>query len=323
MKLRQLQCVWAVVHNGYNVTAASEALHMSQPAVSKQIKMFEDMLGMQVFKRNSKSFTGLTPLGDALMPEIDRVLLGIENIRQLGLRSQEERFSQLHIATTNTLAHYRLSSTMPYMQRMYPNIPLNIMEGINSQILEWVQNQEADFAWFSALSLVPYAGELRQLIYLPAMSWDLVVVLPKNHPLAAKGPQSLADVAKYPLITYVTSHKGPSGLAAVMAEAGLQPRIAVTARSADMMKSYARRGMGIAVIADMAYNPELDKDLVMYPLSPWVGQFQTYLAWHETKRLRAVHYDFIEQIVPDADKSAVQSHIRRIQIGKDPEGWVI
>lgn len=323
MKLRQLQCVLAVVQNGFSVTAASEALHMSQPAVSKQIKLFEDMLGMQVFKRNSKSFIGLTPLGDALMPEIDKVLQGVDNIRQLGKRSQEERFAQLHIATTNTLANYCLPSTMPYMQKTYPNIPLNILEGTNVQIIEWLHNQEADFGWLSALSLTPYLADLRQLIYLPALSWDLILIAPKNHPLAQKPLKSLRDLAPYSLITYVTSHRGPSGLVLAMNEVGVQAKIAVTARSAEMIKNYVRQGMGIGAIADIAYDSEKDNDLQKIPLQPWIGTFQTYLLWHESKRLRNVHYDFIEQIVPGADKKAVQNHIHRIQIGRDPEGWVI
>lgn len=323
MKLRQLQCVFAVVQNGFSVTAAAEVLHMSQPAVSKQIKLFEDGLGMQVFKRNSKSFVGLTPLGDALIPEIDSVLQGIENIRQLGVRSQEERFSQLHVATTNTLAQYRLPATMPYMHRAYPNVPLNVLEGTNVQILEWLQNQEADFGWFSALSLQPYQSALRNLIYLPAMGWNSVLIMPKQHPLAENGPQSLADVAKYPLITYVTSHKGPSGLMAAMQEAGLYARVIVTARSADMIKNYVRQGMGIGVIADMAYDVDMDVDLVMWPLSKWLGQFQTYLAWHENKRLRMVHYDFIEQIVPGANMEMVQRYVHRVKLGEDNDGWAI
>lgn len=323
MKLRQLQCVLAVVQNGFSVTAAAEKLHMTQPAVSKQIKLFEDMLGVQIFKRNSKSFTGLTPLGDEVLSEIDKVLQGVENIRQLSVQSQEYRLSQLYIATTNTLARYRLPDYLPYMHEKYPNMPLNIMEGTNTQILEWVENQKADFGWFSAISLVPYFTALRKLIYLPANTWESVLVVPKNHPLAVDAPKSLADVAKYPLITYVTSHRGPSGLMNAMQEIGVTARIVVTARNADMIKNYVRQGMGIGVIADMAYEPTLDNDLIMWPLSRWVKRFQTYLAWHQDKRLRKVHYDFIEQVIPGANRELVTQHIHRIQMGQDVEGWAI
>lgn len=323
MKLRQLQCVLAVVQNGYSVTSAAEALHMSQPAVSKQIKLFEEMLGMQVFKRSSKSFTGLTPLGDSLLPEIEKVLQGIDSIRQMGARSQEERFAQLHIATTNTLARYWLPKALPYMQAQYPQLPLNILEGTNTQILQWVQNQEVDFGWFSAMSLTPYQSTLRNLAYLPAGSWESVLVAPKDHALGSRPPESLREVAQFPLITYVTSHRGPSGLMSAMQEAGVTARTAVTARNADMIKNYVRQGMGIGVIADMAYDPAADSDLACWPLTRWLGRFQTYLAWHQDKRLRPLHYDLITQIVPDADKTAVQAYVRRLQAGRDAEGWVI
>ncbi len=323
MKLKQLQCVMAVVHNGYSVTAAAESLHMSQPAVSKQIKLFEESLGMQVFKRNSRSFVGLTPLGDAVLPEIDRVLAGVDAIRELGIKSQTERFSQLNIATTNTLARYRLMESLPYMHKTYPNMPLNIIEGTNMQILEMVQNHEADFCWFSAMSLAPYHAVLRQMIYLPGPSWSSVLVVPKDHPLAQTPAQSLADIARFPLITYVTSHRGPSGLMEVMNSAGVAARVAVTARSADMIKGYVRQGLGVGVIADMAYDPVHDADLVKWPLNQWLADFQTYLAWHEEKRLRMAHFDFIERIIPAANKAAVQDHIRRVQIGEEAGGWAI
>lgn len=296
---------------------------MSQPAVSKQIKLFEESLGMQVFKRSSKSFAGLTPLGDEILPEIDKVLASVENIKRLGMHSQEARFAQLNIATTNTLARYRLAGHMAFMHEKYPNMPLNIIEATNSQILTMLRTHEADFGWFSAMDLAPYQTMLRSMIYLPAATWESVLVVPKSHPLAAKGPQSLADLGKYPLVTYVTSHKGPSGLVASMYKVGVAARIAVTSRNPDMIKNYVRQGLGVGVIADMAYDPEQDADLVMWPLGKWLANFQTYLAWHEEKRLRDVHYDFISQVIPDATKASVKDYVHRVLAGGEPEGWVI
>ncbi|MBR1375951.1 MAG: LysR family transcriptional regulator [Cardiobacteriaceae bacterium] len=322
MKLRQLQCVFAVVANEYSVTAAAKALFMSQPAVSKQIKLFEDSLGNQIFKRNNKSFIGLTPFGDELLPEIEKVLAGVESIRRLAGKSQEEYFSQLHIATTNTLARYALISVMPYMQKTYPQIPLDIIEGTNVQILDALNTQEADFGWFSAQDLSPYQNQMQSLISLPAMSWNLILLVPKDHKFAEKPPESLAEIGEYPLLTYITSHKGQSGLVQAMLDAGVAPKIAVTARSPDMIKSYVRSSMGVGAIADISYDEELDADLVALPL-PWINSFHSYLIWHENKRLRAVHYDFIEQIVPGADKRAVQDYIRRVHLSKETEGWTI
>ena len=323
MKLKQLECVVAVVQNGFSVTAAAESLHMSQPAVSKQIKLFEETLGMQVFKRTSRNFVGMTALGDAVLPEIDKALVAIDNIRRLGRKRRENRFAQLNIATTNTLARYRLADRLSSMHKTYTDHALNLIEGTNIQILELLQNHEADFAWFSALTLEPYQGYLRQLVVLPAMGWSSVLVLPRSHRLAKRGPQSLADLGEEPLVTYVTSHKGDCGLACAMRAVGVTARVVLTARNAETIKTYVRQGMGLGVIADMAYDPECDDDLAMWPLRRWLDDFTTYLAWHAEKRLRDVHYAFIRQIVPEADKGSIQNHIRRVRVGQEAPGWVI
>ena len=323
MKLKQLECVVAVVQNGFSVTAAAESLHMSQPAVSKQIKLFEEGLGAQVFRRSSRNFVGMTALGDAVMPEIDKILAARDTIRQLGTRRREKRFAQLHIATTNTLARYRLADCLSYMHRTYSDQSLNIIEGSNTRILELLQNHEADFAWFSAMTLEPYQSYLRQIVLLPALGWSSVLVLPRAHRLAERGPRALSDLGGEPLVTYVTSHKGPSGLAAAMNAAGVAPRVVLTARNAETIKTYVRQGMGLGVIADMAYDPARDDDLAMWPLGRWLDDFSTYLAWHVEQRLREVHYGFIRQIVPQADRVSVQNQIRRVRTGQEAPGWAI
>lgn len=323
MKLRQLQCAYAIVANGYSVTAAAQTLHMSQPAVSKQIKILEERLGSQIFKRSNKSFTGLTAFGDLLFPEIEKVLSGIDNIKKMAGYNQTDRFLQLHIATTSTLANYASANVISYMQRNFPQISLNIIEGTNAQILEALNNQEADFGWISALSLDNYQSYLRQLVYLPAMDWKPVLVIPQNHELAQNPPQSLKELAKYPLITYSSSFKGIPSVAQVMAKNNLAARIVLTARSPELIKSYVRSEMGLGVIADIAIDEERDKDLIFHRIEQFIGSYQTYLLWHETKRLRDIHYELIEQIVPDADKNSVQDYVRRVKLRNEPEGWAI
>lgn len=323
MKLKQLECIVAVVQNGFSVTAAAESLHMSQPAVSKQIKLFEEALGTQIFKRSSRSFVGMTALGDAVIPEIDKALTAIDNIRRLGTQRREKRFTQLHIATTNTLARYRLADRLSHMHGTYSDHSLNIIEGSNTQSLELLQNHEADFAWFSAMNLEPYQNYLRQIVLLPAMGWSSVLIVPRKHPLAASGPRALTDLGGEPLVTYVTSHRGPSGLASAMNAVGVTPRVVLTARNAEMIKTYVRQGMGLGVIADMAYDPERDSDLVLWPLRHWLDDFTTYLAWHVETRLRDIHYDFIRQIVPEADRTSVNNQIRRLRASRESPGWVI
>ena len=324
MKLKQLQCIAAVVQSNFSVTAAAEKLHLSQPAVSKQIKLAEELLGLPVFRRNSKALVGLTEVGEAMMPDIERIMVSMEHILQLSQHHNMFALTQLSIATTHTLAHNRLVQILPAIQHEYPQLPMNIIEGTNTQILQMVQERDADFGWFSASDLTPYSLQLRGIFMLPAESWTSVLVVPRDHELNNKPFEGLTSLAPYPLITYITSHKEPSALVRAMAGRGLAARVVLTARNAELIKNYVRQGLGLGIIADMAYDPERDSDLAMYPLDRWMPLFNTYLVWHSDLRLRAYHYDFIDRIVPGATRDAVEHYVRHQQsINGGEQGWAI
>lgn len=323
MKLKQLQCIAAVVETGFSVTAAAEKLHMSQPAVSKQIKLAEDILGLPVFRRSSKTFVGLTEVGEAIMPDIERIMIAMTNITALSQHHNTSALTQLSIATTHTLAHNRLVQVLPAIQHEYPQLPMNIIEGTNTQILQMIQERDADFAWFSASDLTPYTALLRGFFMLPAESWSAIVIAPKNHEITHKPFEGLLSLAPYPLITYITSHKEPSALVRAMAGRGLSARVVLTARNAEMIKNYVRQGLGIGIIADMAYDPDKDDDLVTFPLDRWMPLFNTYLVWHNEMRLRGYHYDFIAHIVPGATRAAVEQYVRRQQSHSGDMDWSI
>lgn len=321
MNLKQFHCVDIVVKSNFNVTAAAEKLHISQPGVSKHIKLLEEAMGAPIFRRNNRNFDGLTDLGEAMMPEIEHILSAIDNIRALAQRDFSDSV-QLSIATTPTLSRYRLVQIMPGMQSLYPQVPLHIQEGTNSQILQMVQEHEADFGWFSASDLTPYHHLLRRLVMLPAENWSSVVIVPKSHKLAKRKKINPEDLAEQPLITYVTSHKGQSSLVKAFGARGLAARVVMTARDSDMIKNYVRHGMGIGVIADMAYDHAQDADLAMFPLDGFLPVFTTYLVWGADKRLRSYHYSLIENIIPDATPKAVADYVRRMHLNEEP-GWSI
>ena len=146
---------------------------------------------------------------------------------------------------------------------------------------------------------------------------------PRDHELNNKPFEGLTSLAPYPLITYITSHKEPSALVRAMAGRGLAARVVLTARNAELIKNYVRQELGLGIIADMAYDPERDSDLAMYPLDRWMPLFNTYLVWHSDLRLRAYHYDFIDRIVPGATREAVEQYVRKQQSVSSEPGWAI
>lgn len=321
MKLKQLKCIIAIIENGFNVTTASEKLFISQPAVSKQIKMIEEELGVPIFRRNSKSLVGLTEIGEAIIPDIEKILACIENIQSLGKRHPTQINPELTIATTHTLANYRLVHKLPQFQKDFPQTPLNIVEATNPQILQMLHEREADFGWFTTNHLHSYLPNLRGLHYLNSETWKMVLIVPKNHQLAKETLKDLKTLAKYPLISYITAQKEPNNLVNLMNNEGLSPKLLLSARNADMIKSYVRQGLGLGLIADMAFHPETDKDLMALDLSRWLAPFVTYLAWNSEMRLRNPHYGLIGQIVTGINRDNLSAQLKRIS--QEQEDWVI
>lgn len=321
MKIKQFQCVLAVVENGFSVTAAAERLFLSQPAVSKQIKLFEEALGKPVFRRQSKQFIGLTELGEAILPELKRIMQGVDYLRSLAHNPHSNYAPTLSIATTNTLATYRLAPSLGKIREAHPQLQLNVIEGTNAQALQMVQEFEADYAWFSATDLAPYASAMRGLMTVTSQPWSPVLVVPRDHIFNQRKFDHIGLLSQYPLVTYVTSHKGLSGLAAAMAKYGRHANIVLTARNADLIKNYVRQGIGLGVIADMAYDAEQDKDLVRYDLAEWMPVFNTYLVWQAERHLRNHDYDFIATMTPGKDAREVRSLIARQR--QEDSMWMI
>lgn len=322
MKIKQFQCVLAVVESGYSVTAAAERLFLSQPAVSKQIKLFEETLGKPIFRRQSKQFVGLTEIGEAILPELKRIMQGVEYLRSLAHNPHSGGEPTMTIATTNTLATYRLAPSLATIRTKHPQLQLNVIESTNAQALQMVQEYEADYAWFSATDLAPYTTALRGLMLVGGAPWSPVLVVPKDHEFNKCSFDHIGLLANYPLVTYVTSHKGLSGLASAMEKHGSHANVVLTARNADLIKSYVRQGIGLGVIADMAYDKAIDKDLVRYPLEEWMPVFNTYLVWQNERHLRNHDYDFIATLMPSVDAKSVRAQIAQ-QLAREDGMWTI
>lgn len=320
MKLKQLQCVLAVYEHGFSVTHASRALHLSQPAVSKYIKSLEEQLNSPIFTRGSKSLLGLTDFGQEIMPLVVEMLKLGDEIVQCSAQKLAQQDGVMYFATTNTLATYRLTPMMGEIQTHYPKVPVHVVEGTNAQILQLLNEREVDIGWISAADLLDYQPYLHDLCYLQASSWSSILLVPKEHVLAREKVRSLAQICAYPLITYVTSFKGQSSLVRYLQAQKLTANVVLTARSSEMIKSYVRQGLGVGVIADMAYDEQADKDLVAIDLSAWLPDYQTYLLWHRLKRLKSYHLFTIRRIIPTLTEGQIKRAMLQLPTN---EGWVI
>ena len=305
MKLHQLRYLHEVVKQGLNITSAADALYTSQPGVSKQIQLIEEELGLQIFKRNGKRLTGLTIPGQQIVTLADKVMRDIENIKRVGEEFSDVETGTLTIATTHTQARYKLPAAVKAFMTSYPRVKLNIHQGNPSQVAEQVENGEADIG-IATESI----SERESLLCLPCYHWNRCVVVPHNHPLLEDGPLTLEKLAKYPLITYDFAFTGGTLVSKTFADAGLIPNVVLTAIDADVIKTYVTLGLGVGLLANMAYDAERDAHLAKIDVDHLFADSTTYLGVRKDAFLRGYMYGFIELIAPHFNRAAVNQALK-------------
>jgi LysR family transcriptional regulator, cys regulon transcriptional activator len=305
LKLHQLRYIREVARQRLNVSSAAEALHTSQPGVSKQIQLLEEELNLQIFQRNGKRLVGVTEPGTVILQMAERVLHEMENIKRVGEEFSHEDTGNLVIAATHTQARYRLPAAVKAFMATYPKVHLTIHQGNPTQVAEQVVSGEAD------IGLATEAiSNYHELVTLPCYQWNRCVVVPHGHPLTREEPLTLEKIASYPVVTYDFSFAGGSMVNRIFAEHGLTLNVALTAIDSDVIKTYVELGLGVGLLAQMAFNSERDRNLAMLDASHLFPASTTHLGIRRDAYLRGYQYDFIHTIAPHLDRDAVDAAFR-------------
>ena len=303
MKLQQLKYIWEVAHHDLNVSATAQSLFTSQPGISKQIRLLEDELNVEIFARSGKHLTHVTQVGEVIINMAGQILREVGAIKQVAQEYSNEKEGSLTVATTHTQARYALPSVIDTFRQTYPDVALHMNQGSPEQIAELAASGEADFA------IATEGLELfHDLVMMPCYRWNRAVVVPLDHPLALAanaGPLTLADVAKYPIVTYVFGFTGRSKLDDAFSGAGLSPNVVFTATDTDVIKTYVRLGLGVGIIARMAHDEEQDPDLVALDASHLFDSSITHIGFRKGTFLRKFMLDFIHGFAPHLTEEVV------------------
>jgi LysR family transcriptional regulator, cys regulon transcriptional activator len=305
MNLIQLRYVREIVRQGLSVSNASDALHTSQSGVSRQIQLLEEELKLQIFKRNGKRLVGITEPGKIIVSLATRVLREMENIKRVGEEYTQKDVGTLTIATTHTQARYFLPVAVKKFMHEFPDVALTIHQGNPIQVAEQVANGEADIG-IATESINTYDN----LLCLPCYQWNRCIVVPEGHPLLRIRQLTLKKLASYPLITYDFSVTGGSIVKRVFEQEGLEPNIVLTAVDADVIKTYVSLGLGVGLLASMAFNSERDANLEMLDVSHLFPESTTFLGLRRDAFLRDFVYDFIQILVPSLSRNAVVAALK-------------
>ncbi len=301
MKLQQLRYVVEVAKQGLNVSEAAEKLHTSQPGISKQIRLLEDELGIQIFIRNGKRVVSVSEPGKHVLVIAERILREAKNLKRVGEEFASEEEGSLTIATTHTQARYALPETVRQFRERYPQVKLSIKQGSPTQICEMVVAGEADFALATeGISTFP------ELAALPCYEWNRAIVVPTDHPLTQlAAPITLADIGRYPIVTYDFAFAGRSKINRAFEEAGVEPNVVLTAIDTDVIKTYVGLGLGVGIIASMAFEPERDRGLAIIDAGHLFLPSTTRIGIRRDAYLRGFAYHFIEIFAPHLSRKEV------------------
>ena len=301
MKLQQLRYLVEVARHDLNITAAARSLHTSQPGISKQIRQLEEDLGVQVFQRSGKHLTGITPAGAAVLEQARQVLGAADGVRAIAREHSDGESGTLSLATTHTQCRYVLPPVIERFISRFPDVSLHMHQGSPMQISGFAVDGTADFA------IATEALELfSSLVMMPCYQWNRAILLPREHPLAAIERISLEDLSRHPLVTYTFGFTGRSRLDEAFQAKTLNPKVVLTAADADVIKTYVRLGLGVGIIATMAYDAESDDDLVCRDASHLFASSTTSIGFRRGIYLRSYMYEFIEMFAPHLSKELVQ-----------------
>jgi LysR family cys regulon transcriptional activator len=304
MNLQQLRYVVEVARQGLKVSDAADALHTSQPGVSKQIKLLEDELGVVIFERGGKRLTGITEPGRLVIDLARRILGDVHNLKRVGEDYAGDEGGTLDIATTHTQARYALPAVVKRFMELHPGVRLRLHQGNPTQVAEWTLRGDAD------LGIATEAIDRQPgLVTLPCYQWSHVVIAPAQHPITKSGALTLAELARHPLITYDPSFTGRSRIDLAFERAGIEANVMLTAIDADVIKTYVTLGLGLGIIAAMAFDPARDAGLVALPAGHLIEASTTRLAFRRDAYLRRFDYAFIELFAPQLDRKLVDAAI--------------
>jgi LysR family cys regulon transcriptional activator len=297
-----------IVDCGMNITAASEQLFTSQPGISKQVKQVEAELGVKLFIRKGKTLSSLTPTGEEVLRRARKILLEVDNISNFSREMQGNDTGLLSIATTHTQARYVLPEIIRDFSQKYPAVDLEIHQGTSDQIVELLSGNNVNLVMASGSNKL-----FSNLLMIPIYRWNRVALVPKNHPLAKdKRKMSLEILSKHSLLTYVFSMSEESSFKEAFSQLNLKPRIAFTARDADIIKTYVRKGMGVGVLASVAIEPTDLYDLHVIDVRELFTEVTTWIGIPKETIIRSYIFDFISMLAP---------HFTREQLKKalDPD----
>ncbi|CAN5393870.1 CysB family HTH-type transcriptional regulator [soil metagenome] len=309
MNFQQLRSVRETARRGFNLTEVAISLNTSQPGISRQIRELENELGVDLFVRAGKRLTGLTQLGTVIMPIVEKILTEADNMRHAGAEFANKSAGILSIAATHSQARYALPEAVQAFRQRFPDVRFNLHQGSPAQVADMLALGEADIG--IATEALDHDD---RLIALPCYRWTHDVIVPKGHPLLDDASITLERLAEFPIITYSAGFTGRGHIDAAFEQAGIAFDLVISAMDADIIKTYVELGMGVGIVASIAFDEVRDSQLQSIDARHLFKVNLTRLALHRNRFLRSYVYDFIETFAPALTREVVEDSVAAAEL---------
>ena len=300
MKLQQIKYIFEVARNQLNVSATAESLFTSQPGISKQIRLLEDELGVEIFVRSGKHLTNITPAGREILPIAENMLKQVRSIQNIAASHVNQKEGRLNLAASHTFSRYFLPDIVDSYRSQYANATMHIYQGEGENLDRELDDGKLDLA-------LVHDGEdiFTDKIQLPCFYWNRSIIVPKGHPLAKTEDLSFDLLAQYPLLTHTSSGGKKNKIEQAFKENGFSPEIVFSATDCEIIKSYVRMGLGVGIIADMAHEKHLDEDLVLISIENLISKSLVNVVFDRNLYFREFIFAFIESLAPQLSKDLI------------------
>jgi DNA-binding transcriptional LysR family regulator len=297
MELRHLRTIAAVARHR-SFTRAGEELHLAQSAISQQIRRLEQELGVEVFRRTSRSVE-LTAEGRVILGYAQRVLAEVD-----GLHSELEELTgllrgQLRIGGVYPTGPYDLFGMLADFRAAHPGVAVHMVEDTQDDVLAALRADELDCA-FTALDPDALGNE-----FAATLLWkeEIVVALPVDHALCARPRVTFEELAAEDLIAYRENSALRRRLERTMADRGLEPRNAFICTEMAAVRGLASKGLGVAVIPrSVAEQP--GPPIELRPIGPERLTWPVALVWRAARHQTPAGKAFLKVALDYAERTA-------------------
>jgi LysR family cys regulon transcriptional activator len=306
MTLQQLRYICEIVRCKLNISRAAESLGTSQPAISQQVRMLEEELGISIFLRSRNSLIGLTPKGEGVVENAQHVLAEVANVQNSAQKRQLASVAKIRVASTHAQARYALPNVLKRFLCAYPNVDIHITHKHDDDDGLWhlVQNSEVDLALTTDFHHLP-----RSLLALECFPMQRSLIAPKGHPLLKRRVLTLQAIAEYPLITYAERSNGRRRLTRAFGALGYTPKIIISAGDEDVIKACVEVGLGITILASIVYDPKRDTRLGVRDVSSLLEPSVTGIIMRRSMARHEHIAAFIEAFAPMWTKKRIAEQL--------------